>query len=61
MTYNAESGQLTGTFQLAKYFVNWDGAEYVPERVPTVDIGLRDLFGTSSASAAPVSAPEAAN
>ena len=61
LTYNAESGQLTGTFQLAKYFVNWDGAEYVPERVPTVDIGLRDLFGTSSASVAPASAPEAAN
>lgn len=47
LTYNAESGQLTGTFQLAKYYVNWDGAEYVPERVPTVDIGLGDLFGTT--------------
>ena len=47
LTYNAESGQLTGTFQLAKYYVNWDGAEYVSERVPAVDIGVGDLFGTT--------------
>ena len=60
LTYNAESGKLTGTFQLAKYFVNFDGAEYVPERVPVVDMGLKDLFGTTSAVAAPV-AEEAAN
>ena len=59
LTYNAESGLLTGTFQLAKYFVNWDGAEYVPERVPVVDIGLKDLFGTTAAVVAPV--PEEAN
>ena len=51
LTYNAESGLLTGTFQLAKYFVNWDGAEYVPERVPVVDIGLKDLFGTTGYNA----------
>ena len=60
LTYNAESGKLTGTFQLAKYFVNFDGAEYVPERVPVVDIGLQDLFGSTSVAAAPV-AEEAAN
>ena len=60
LTYNAESGKLTGTFQLAKYFVNWDGAEYVPERVPVVDMGLQDLFGTTAAVVAPV-AEEAAN
>lgn len=47
LTYNAESGQLTGSFQLAKYFVTWDGAPYTPERVPVVDIGLGDLFGTT--------------
>jgi len=60
LTYNAETGKLTGTFQLAKYFVNWDGAEYVPERVPVVDIGLKDLFGTTAA-AVPAPAPEAGN
>jgi hypothetical protein len=60
LTYNAESGKLTGTFQLAKYFVNWDGAEYVPEHVPVVDMGLQDLFGTTAAVVAPV-AEEAAN
>ena len=60
LTYNAQSGKLTGTFQLAKYFVNFDGAEYVPERVPVVDMGLQDLFGTTAAVAAPV-AEEAAN
>ena len=58
LTYNAETGKLTGTFQLAKYFVNWDGAEYVPERIPVVDIGLSDLFGTTSgAQPAPAPAP----
>lgn len=60
LTYNAETGKLSGSFQLAKYFVNWDGAEYVPERVPVVDIGLKDLFGTTSAVVAPVT-EEAAN
>ena len=60
LTYNAESGKLTGTFELAKYSVNFDGAEYVPERVPAVDLGLKDLFGTTAAVAAPV-AEEAAN
>jgi len=33
--------------QLAKYFIRWDGAEYIPERVPVVNIGLGDLFGTT--------------
>lgn len=60
LTYNAESGKLTGTFELAKYFISFDGADYVPERVPVVDIGLKDLFGTTSVVAAPV-AEEAAN
>ena len=59
LTYNAETGKLTGSFELAKYFVNFDGAEYVPERVPVVDLGLKDLFGTTAA-VAPV-AEEAAN
>ena len=60
LTYNAETGKLTGNFDLSKYLINFDGAEYVPERVPVVDIGLKDLFGTTSAVAAPV-AEEAAN
>ena len=60
LTYNAETGKLAGTFELSKYLINFDGAEYVPERVPVVDIGLKDLFGTTSAVAAPV-AEEAAN
>lgn len=47
LTYNAETGKLTGTFQLAKYFVTWDGAEYKPERVPSTSLGLHDLFGTT--------------
>ena len=60
LTYNAETGKLAGTFELSKYLINFDGAEYVPERVPVVDMGLKDLFGTTSAVAAPV-AEEAAN
>ena len=61
LTYNAETGKLAGSFQLDKYFINWDGAEYVPERVPVVDIGLKDLFGTTSANAAAAPVAEAAN
>ena len=53
-------GKLAGIFELSKYFISFDGAEYVPERVPVVDIGLKDLFGTTSTVAAPV-AEEAAN
>ena len=60
LTYNAETGKLAGTFELSKYLINFDGAEYVPERVPAVDMGLKDLFGTTSAVVAPV-AEEAAN
>ena len=60
LSYNAEGAKLSGSFELAKYFITFDGAEYVPERVPVVDIGLKDLFGTTSAVAAPV-AEEAAN
>ena len=60
LTYNSETGKLAGTFELSKYLINFDGAEYVPERVPVVDIGLKDLFGTTSAMAAPVE-EEAAN
>ncbi len=56
LTYDAQSGMLTGTFQLSKYFVNWEGAEYVPEPVPVVDIGLSDLFGTTVLSAEPAPA-----
>ena len=59
LTYNAETGKLTGTFQLAKYFVNWDGAEYVPEPVPVVDLGVSDLFGTTAVTPAPAPTPEA--
>lgn len=60
LTYNAETGKLAGSFELSKYFINFDGAEYVPERVPAVDIGLKDLFGTTAAVVAPV-AEEVAN
>ena len=59
LTYNAETGKLAGSFELVKYSIDFDGAEYVPERVPVVDIGLKDLFGTTSA-VAPV-AEEAVN
>lgn len=47
LTFNAETGLLTGTFQLGKYFIQWPDATYTPERVPSVDRGLRDLFGTT--------------
>ncbi|MGM9521962.1 MAG: hypothetical protein ACI3VB_05730 [Oscillospiraceae bacterium] len=47
LTFNAETGLLTGTFQLVKYYIKWPGATYTPEQVPTVERGVRDLFGTT--------------
>lgn len=47
LTFNAETGLLTGTFQLAKYYIQWPDAAYTPERVPVVDRGVKDLFGTT--------------
>lgn len=47
LTYNGETGALTTSLQLAKYFIQWDGAEYIPESVPNVSLGVKDLFGST--------------
>ncbi len=47
VTYNAEGAKLDTTFGLSKYFITFDGSEYVPVPVPDVGIGVDDPFHTS--------------
>ena len=46
VTYNAESASLTTVFNLAKYYITYDGGEYIPVPVPDVPIGVSDPFHT---------------
>ena len=46
VTYNAESTDLSTNFGLSKYFITFDGSEYVPVPVPDVSIGIDDPFHT---------------
>ena len=50
VSFNAETGGLTGTFDIARYYVNYPGAVYTPEPLPEVALGVTDLFGTSGAA-----------
>lgn len=47
VSFNAETGGLTGTFDIARYYVNYPGAVYTPEPLPEVPLGVTDPFGTS--------------
>ena len=46
VSYNAESAKLNTTFGLSKYFITYDGSEYIPVPVPDVPIGVSDPFRT---------------
>ncbi len=46
VTYNGENSVLNTTFGLSKYFITFDGSEYVPVPVPNVPIGVSDPFHT---------------
>lgn len=47
VTYNGEGSTLDTTFALSKYFITYDGSEYIPVPVPDVAIGVDDPFHTS--------------
>ena len=47
VTYDAESSKLDTTFGLSKYYITYNGSEYVPVPVPDVGIGVDDPFHTS--------------
>ncbi len=47
VTYNGENSKLETTFGLSKYYITFDGSEYVPVPVPDVGIGVDDPFHTS--------------
>ena len=46
VTYNGENAKLNTTFALSKYFITFDGSEYIPVPVPDVAIGIDDPFHT---------------
>jgi hypothetical protein len=46
ISFDAESGQLTGSVVFDKYFVTSGSDPYVPTEVPKVELGTRDPFGT---------------
>lgn len=46
VTYNAEAAKLDTTFGLSKYYITFNGSEYVPVPVPDVGIGIDDPFRT---------------
>ncbi len=46
VTYNAEAAKLDTNFSLSKYYITFNGSEYVPVAVPDVAIGVSDPFHT---------------
>jgi hypothetical protein len=46
VTYNGDSSSLNTTFGLSKYYITYDGGEYIPVPVPNVAIGVNDPFHT---------------
>ncbi len=46
LSYNANTGGLTGSFSINKYFMFYEGSEYVPEPLPNVNIGTDNIFGS---------------
>ncbi len=47
LTTDATSRKLNVTFNLSKYFITYDGGEYIPVPVPDVSIGVDDPFHTN--------------
>lgn len=44
--YNAEASDLNVSFDLAKYYITYDGSVYSPVAMPDVNIGIDDPFHT---------------
>lgn len=51
VTYNSESGGLSGTVALVKYFVVPEKYVYTKEAIDGVQLGVTNLFGTTSPAA----------
>lgn len=47
LSYNMETGKLTGTFAIARYYVQWEDSVYEAEPVPETPLGVNDPFGTT--------------
>ena len=45
VVYDEENDTLNGSLNFARYILNYEEAEYVPEILPDVAIGQEDLFG----------------
>lgn len=48
ISYNASEAKLDGVFNVYKYYIDYDGATYVPVTLPDVPIGVEDPFATNS-------------
>ncbi len=48
LTYDSESAKLQTSFKISKYYITYDGSEYVFVPVPDVSLGNSDPFGTAS-------------
>lgn len=48
LTYDSENALLTADYEISKYYITYDGSEYVPVPVPDVQLGVGDPFGTGS-------------
>lgn len=55
VVYNAESGGLSASADIAKYFVSSQDYDYVPTEVPEVSLGTDDPFKTFAVTRQPVS------
>lgn len=49
VSFDSETGQLTGNIQLSKYFITGNDSPYTPTTVPNMPLGKSNLFGTVSA------------
>lgn len=46
LTYDAKEGLLSASFNLSKFYIFYDGAEYVATESPYVALGKKNPFGT---------------
>ena len=52
VSFNSETGGLTGSFDINRYYITYDGANYVPEPLPDTALGTQDPFNTANAASA---------
>lgn len=45
ITASGESSSLNTVFNISKYYIDYDGAEYSPVKAPDVALGKKNLFG----------------